>query len=72
MIEDFQNRTEATGRGELEICRDGDVRVRLGNESCLPDGVGRFFIADDFLIATQDSLEIATKVAIQVSKKQAS
>ena len=44
---------------ETCINRDATFGVFLvKDESCLPDGVGRFFIADDFLIATQDSLEI--------------
>jgi hypothetical protein len=42
------------------------------DEACLPDGVGRFFIADDFLIATQDFLEVATKVGILMAQYKVS
>lgn len=40
------------------------------DESCLPEGVGRFFISDDFCIATQEFLEIATKIAIMISHQK--
>ena len=42
------------------------------DESCLPDGLGRFHIADDFVVATRDFLEVALKVSIIISHQKIS
>lgn len=45
--------------------RDAQFGVFLvKDESCLPEGVGKFGIFDDFIIATYENLEVATKTAI--------
>jgi len=40
------------------------------DESCLPDGVGRFHVTDEFLVATVEHLEIAIKLAILVTHQK--
>ena len=51
--------------------RDAPYGVFLvKNESCLPEGIGRFYMADDFIIATHEFVEIATKVAIMMTHQK--
>ncbi len=40
------------------------------DESCLPDGIGKFYITEDFCITTQEFLETATKIAILISHQK--
>lgn len=50
---------------ESRVNRDAVFGIFLAkDESCLPEATGRFHIADDFVVATHEFLEIAVKVAI--------
>jgi hypothetical protein len=56
---------------ESKANRDAIYGVFLVKDhACLPDGIGRFFVTDDFCIATHEFLETAVKISILISHQK--
>jgi hypothetical protein len=54
-----------------KLNRDAIYGVFVAKDaSCLPEGVGGFYISEDFCITTQATLEVAAKVAILIAHQK--